>query len=353
MKKILSIALILTFVSFFGLVVINSSAAQVDGTVNELPAIEEMTTIDLGVENPGLLPTNPFYFFKEWGRGIRMFFTFSKVAKIAYQLEVANQKAAELKKVEEVRPDDAEAIQGALDNYNENVEKLETRLQSLQETSENPNVDKLLDQLADRAMKHQQLFEELKIKHEEINEKISNIQMQVNNTLQEVAGKLDTPEKFKERLNVVMQAQEENQLKELRAIQFINKIEENINSPEIIEKLAELKEEQVQKIEAKIKTGYINSSETGGLIEKLTSDQAERSKVATEIEEKTTDSGLKNRMEIMQKNASGGNGNSINFEAVPNVSGEGNKGPVNLEAVPKVNVSPDSIKVEINSFNPN
>ncbi len=184
MNKLLSITLILASVSFFSLVVINSAAARVAGAADEPSTVEEITTSDLGVESPGLLPTNPFYFLKEWGRSIKMIFTFNKIAKIEYELDIANQKAAELKKVEEVMPDNTEAMQEALDNYNENAEKLKTRLQSLQETSENPNVDKLLDQLADRAMKHRQLFEELKAKHEEIHEDVDKVQGEMEKVLE-------------------------------------------------------------------------------------------------------------------------------------------------------------------------
>src|SRR3989338_8115513 len=114
MKRLLSITLILAFIAFFGVVVVNSAVAHEGEST-----VEEITTADLGVENPGLLPTNPFYFFKEWGRGIKMFFTFNKVSKAGYELEITNQKAAELKKVQEVEPNDIEALNKALDNYNE------------------------------------------------------------------------------------------------------------------------------------------------------------------------------------------------------------------------------------------
>lgn len=226
MKKIPLIALILAFVSFFAYAAFGAALSQVDS--NEQPAVttEEITIADLGVEHPGLLPTNPFYFFKEWGRGIKMFFTFNKASKARYELEIANQKAAELKKVQEAQPNDAGAMNKALDNYNENIEKLKARLQSLKETSANSNVDKLLNELVDRAMKHQQLFEKLKVEREDINDKIENIQTQMVSVLQEAANRLDTPEKFKERLDSAVQAQKENLLKELRAIQFINKIKE-------------------------------------------------------------------------------------------------------------------------------
>ena len=127
---------------------------------------------DLGVENPGLLPTNPFYFLKEWGRGIRRFFTFNPAAQADLELEFANDKAAELKKVEETRPNDLTAISNALKNYQSSQERLNDRFEDLDETSENPNVSKLLDKFATRALQHEKIFSELKEKfsdNEEIN----------------------------------------------------------------------------------------------------------------------------------------------------------------------------------------
>jgi len=346
MKKIPLIALIFAFVSFFVYAAFGTALAQVDSNEQPAATTEEITIADLGVENPGLLPTNPFYFFKEWGRGIKMFFTFNKVSKAGYELEITNQKAAELKKVQEVEPNDIEALNKALDNYNENVEKLKARLQSLEETSANPNVDKLLNELVDRAMKHQQLFEELKAEREDINDKIENVQTQMVSVLQEVANRLDTPEKFKERLDSAVQVQKENQLKELRAIQFINKIEENTASPEVVEKLNELKEKQAQKIEEKLRSGSM-------------------------------DNNFKSELETIQKDVSGENAEkAFCIEVYDPVCGADNKTYSNscfaglakvqvqykgacaksesndslkLEAIPQIKVSPDSIKIGTNN----
>lgn len=249
MKKSLSIALILVSVAFFVFAALNAASAQVDSNEQSATAVEEVTTNDLGVENPGLLPTNPFYFLKEWGRGIKMFFTFNKVAKIEYQLKVANQKAAELKKVEELKPEDAEAIQKAFENYEENIERLKTRLQALQETSENPNVDKLLDSLADRALKHEQLFEELKEKHEQIRERVEQIQGKISELVSYAAENIDSPERFRERLEQTIQIQKEAPDKEMGILRFMNRVEEQIGSEEILDKLDEVKERVMEKVE--------------------------------------------------------------------------------------------------------
>ena len=121
----------------------------VSAQTEALPAAVEAETItaaDLGVEDPGLLPTNPFYFLKEWRRSIRSLFAFNLVSKAELELLAVNQKAAELKQVQQNLPDDERGVNRALENYQESQERLKSRLETLKETSQNPQIDKLLDQ---------------------------------------------------------------------------------------------------------------------------------------------------------------------------------------------------------------
>jgi hypothetical protein len=71
-----------------------------DQTVQEmLETDEEITNEDLGVGSQNLLPGNPFYFLKEWRRGIQNFFTFNPVKKTELKLRFANEKMAEAKEM--------------------------------------------------------------------------------------------------------------------------------------------------------------------------------------------------------------------------------------------------------------
>ena len=126
-----------------------------------------ITPGDLGVPDPGVLPTSPFYFFKEWGRGFRRLFIFNPVARVELELGIVNEKAAEAAKVEEVFPENDDAVKKALENYKLAHERLMSRLQALKETSKNPNVDKLLRNLVEKITKHEQLFSELEEKFKE------------------------------------------------------------------------------------------------------------------------------------------------------------------------------------------
>ena len=116
---------------------------------------------DLGIKNIGTLPTSPFYFFKEWRRGIGRLFTFNPVAKAELELKIANEKAVEVLKVEEAKPNNSEAIKKAIENYTNSQEKLKKKINSLKETSKNPNIEKLLEKLDSQTLKHAILFNQL------------------------------------------------------------------------------------------------------------------------------------------------------------------------------------------------
>ena len=120
-----------------------------------------ITAVDLGIENPGTLPNSPFYFFKEWGRGISRAFTFGATAKAELELKITNEKAAELLEVEKTKPDDSLAITKALENYTAAQEQLKNRLSSLKETSKNPNVAKLIEKVNEQTAKHITLLNEI------------------------------------------------------------------------------------------------------------------------------------------------------------------------------------------------
>ncbi len=137
--------------------------------------------------NPGILPTNPFYFIKELGRATKLFFIFDPFSKAEYELTVAGERAAEIKRVIDLEPSNTKAIEKALNNYNSNVSRLSARLESLKQTSNNPNVDKLLQQLADRVSRHRRLFEGLKDKSAVIRDKLESVG---NKILDEAVGSL-------------------------------------------------------------------------------------------------------------------------------------------------------------------
>lgn len=148
MKKILFFTTLI-YLAVFGIAVF-ASAHSID-TPNTPPA-----HVVLGIPEPTVLPTSPLYFLKNIFRAARMFFTFDPVKKAELELHLADEKLAEAFKVADTAQSDA-TLEKALENYLEAHRRLEERLISLKD--KNKNVDRLLESLADRVVKHTELFE--------------------------------------------------------------------------------------------------------------------------------------------------------------------------------------------------
>jgi len=239
---------------FVSLLVIASLTA-----ILPVSAQEATSSVDLGVENPGILPTSPFYFLKEWKRGVNKFFTFNPVKKAELELDEINQRAAEIKKMEEIAPQNIEAINKASSNYQKNAERLKNRLESLKETSQNPNVDKLLDKLVDHSLKHQELFDGLEKKFEarqgiseekrtELKERFEANRELINEVMSKIPEKFDDVDRFKQRMENAVKNLPEEIFRELRAVEMLDRVKERL--PEEQQgKIQEAKEMMIEKFE--------------------------------------------------------------------------------------------------------
>ncbi len=283
----------------FGLVFLLSpflAAAQNADTA----AANGVTLEDLEVTNPGVLPTSPFYFFKEWQRGFQRFFTFNPVSRAEFELKIANEKAAELREVSEKEPQNVEALKGALANYKENAERLKFRLEALQETSANPNVNELLNKLVDRVIKHEQLFEELKAKHEAVRDRIEAAQEDLEEAAADAAERLDTAEKLKERLKKTVEKQRERDARELWAVGVLDKLEEKIKDDEVKIKLSEVKDDLVKDFDEKVRERLISPSAVDEILQNLPITEAHRLRILEQMKERTEKAEVKIRLENVE-----------------------------------------------------
>lgn len=257
-----------------------------------------ITLEDLEVSDPGTLPTSPFYFLKNWGRGIERVFTFNPVSRAELELRIANEKVAEIKKLESTA--DEAALTKALENYKESAKRLKTRFEALKETSENPNVDKLLDKLADRTLKHQQIFEELKAKRGGLKNEIEDAKEDLEETAADAAERLDTAEKLKERFEKAIENQRERNTKEIRAVGVLDKIEERIKNDEVRVKISEVKDGLIKKFDARVSSRLVAPSDVPELLENLPITEAQKLRILEQVKERTGSADVKIRLENIE-----------------------------------------------------
>ena len=273
-------------------------------------AEEELITLsDLEVEDPGMLPTSPFYFFKEMGRGVQSLFTFNPVKKAELQLRFSNEKAAELKKVEEDHSDDEKSILKAVLNYKRSQEKLTIRLEGLNETSENPNVARLLDMVAKRTVQHEKLFEQIDRRHvdkEEVRLRLKDAGLTIAQVVGKAAEK-DNPEKFVQRFKKTLEEAKGSELKDLRAVEILDRIGENV--PEKVRlHFYSVRDGFKEKAELRIEALAEEGEDRVRLIlDRIPGDDSRRAVVLEEIRLKISDRGaraLKKAQDVVEEKIS-------------------------------------------------
>jgi hypothetical protein len=182
----------------------------------------------IGSDSPGTLPTSPFYFLKEWRRGIRTIFALSAEKKAELELRYADEKLVELNEVA-ASGKSVDALKKALDNYLESKEALAERLAALDEN--NPNVQKLLAKTAEKEILHQAVFDELQNKIPEADEvfgRAVNERKSLSIIINDRAGN-EARQVF---LDGVSRALDnlpyQKGVKELKALEILTKIEERL-----------------------------------------------------------------------------------------------------------------------------
>jgi hypothetical protein len=179
-------------------------------------------------DNPGTLPTSPFYFLKEWSRGIKKFFTFNEEKKAELELRYVDEKLLEFKEVA-ANAKNSEAIKKALDNYIKAKESLVKRLNELDD--KNPNVQKLLAKTAEKEIIHQALFDELQNKNPETEKVISDLNKEIKNisVISKNKSGNEDDQSFLEGVNQALNILPyEKGVKELKVLEILTKIEETL-----------------------------------------------------------------------------------------------------------------------------
>lgn len=196
----------------------------------------------MDVEEPKLLPDSPFYFLKDWGRGIKLFFTFNQVEKIKLREKFTNEKILELKKMVEENKN-GEKIKKAAEKYQEEVEKMKAVADKITKKAEdNPKLDKFLDKFTQHQLLHQRILEKLEEQVKpEVLEKIKEAREKHLEKFQEVMLKLGDKDNLPERLEKNLEEIKGSKYKNFKNLEILLELEEKVpdEAKEAIQKAQE------------------------------------------------------------------------------------------------------------------
>ncbi len=258
-------------------------------------------SVDLGVQSTGLLPSNPFYFLKEWGRGFRKLLVPGAVRKAELELLVLNERAAELQKLEEITGGNSGALAKAVLGYREGLERLLENLKDLKETSENPNVDRLAENLISRGLRHFRLLEDLSAKlsdGDELADTIAGVLNKLAEALAVVPGQLDNLEKFQERFQIVVEDWQDS-FRELRGAEIADRLEDLL-SGEARAAAAFLRENLLLQFSGRLEGSALGGEGLGDL-SSVPGDKLRRLRMIDEVREKILNPELRNELNILRQ----------------------------------------------------
>lgn len=114
--------------------------------------------LSFGIKNPGLLPTSPLYFLKELRRDfVRMFVT-DGLSQARLELRIVDEKAAELKKVLELKSVGEVVVRHALKGYSNSIKKFTSELKSVELGSGGNRISVFLEELFGRVAEHEKFL---------------------------------------------------------------------------------------------------------------------------------------------------------------------------------------------------
>jgi len=227
MCRIIKFTLILLAICL-GLTLGLITLAQEASVSKEIKLDERVSAEDLEIEEPRLLPDNPFYFLKNWGRGIRSFFTFDPIKKAELKERFANEKLIEVKKLIE-RGKDPRFIRKGIENYQNEIEKIKKAADKIKGKAEtNEKVNKFLDKFTRHQFLHQKILQKLeKQVPEEVFEKIKEARERHLERFGEVMTKLEAKkEKIRERLERNLEKIKGSKYKNFKNLEILKELEE-------------------------------------------------------------------------------------------------------------------------------
>lgn len=176
----------------------------------------------------GILPSNPFYFFKEWSRSIRRTLSFTDLKKAEIQLGVLNEQVNEIQKLNELNVTRREAIERALDNYNGSIDLLKTYLIPFR-GAKSGNVGQFFDEVVASALRQYDVLQGL-IGKLGSDEERSAFDARIAGSLDRIAGitalmpsTLEDVKKFRARLEDAV-GRGESTDRELLAATFLERV---------------------------------------------------------------------------------------------------------------------------------
>lgn len=218
-------------------------------------ADEEVTAEELGVKEPTILPDNPLYVVKDVWRGIKKTITFDPVKKADLELQYANEKVTEIKKMIAKNEEKIEEAAKTSKEFKEIKEMAEEKLEESQKILEEAGtveekteeLQRIIDEADKVIEENTKAKEEAEIKIDDSEKIIGKVTAKVETALDKYAKDIEKIETRTEKLEEKLKDNPEFEefLDKFADAQFkqqklLHKIENDIPENKLFEKIEEV-----------------------------------------------------------------------------------------------------------------
>ncbi|MBI2640624.1 MAG: hypothetical protein HYW91_01900 [Candidatus Sungbacteria bacterium] len=207
------------------LAAIAAEEAKKDVNVDEkVQSDEDFRPEDFGLQSVGMLPTSPFYFLKNARRGVTSFFTFDPARKVERNMQFAAEKLLEAKALAESEGTDTEDIKNALDNFEQELDRVKTRVENAAESVEGAKAEDLSQKVMDSVVKYGKSITKLeKELPSEIFVDVKDAKDKNAETFGAVFNLVE-PEKASEKLVEVLDKQKGSEFKQFKNLEVLKEV---------------------------------------------------------------------------------------------------------------------------------
>lgn len=201
------------------------SAAEIDSE-EKINLDENFAPADFGIDSVGTLPSSPFYFLKDMGRGITSFFTFDTTAKAKLRLQYASEKLLEAKTLAEQENASEADVQEALDNFKNELDRVEIRAERVAALGDAEKSLALGEDIMDSIVKYSKSLD--KIEKDLGEESYTQIQEAKDKALVAfgAVGDLVTTENLPEKLTQILDDQKGSEFKHFKNAEVLKDLGE-------------------------------------------------------------------------------------------------------------------------------
>ena len=238
---------------------------------------DEITAENLGIKDPKILPDSPFYGFKNFWNNLTVALTFNPEKKAQKQLQIANEKLLEIKKLSQKGVAE-KIINSAIIKYDKATEKVNERIGALKEKNQE-KTEQFLEKAAQHEIKRQEILEKIKDNAPKaVITKLEETRQRVRQNFTDLAAKFSDNEELREK--IISTAKEMDDLHQ----EIIIRREELRQNAEIRkEELRQQKDELKQEIfDQKEQTRDASKADRDALKENI---QEQRQEVINEIKD--------------------------------------------------------------------